>query len=492
MFRNLVDRLNPWMPWVLSALLLCAIGSRLHIVPQHVRNIGFSEPNVIDGIIRVMDGLPLYGDPEQPPYDIIQYAPIHYGICAPICALFHLTKDDPQGIFMVSRSVCLVANLLEMLVLWGFARYLRLNVWSRILLLGLMFTWLHEPYFSRSDSLYQLFCACLFCEAFKGVDSASLSWRRAMLCGMWSALALFSKQSGVGPVAGVALGILIACSWRSAIRFGICALVANLLFLGLVEVTDGVDQFYKNVVLGNVNGFKFPWFAFDVSELYIGMGKWITPAALLAAWSLRGTMKGRAWFLLSAMVITYAWAFLTAFKVGSNMNYFMEHWLLCAITCLLFVQRGLELGKGPAPVLLLALTAVFGLRAMWFTKVFGFSDYPPDETAEYYDDLEAVKDLREHGLRPNDGVFVVGTWSFTEQMLGTQAWLKHEDILNQSREKLPLDHSMMFDNDRNGALRYVLRADSTKPLGQGAELFIGWEPTFKAGRYTVYERERPK
>jgi hypothetical protein len=476
------------MPWILVIALFAAVSSRAWIIPKYVHNIGFSEQNVIDGILRLLDGRHLYGDPEQPPYDIMQYGPVHYYACAAIGHVLGLGEEEPQAAYILSRAVCLAANLGALWLLWGIGRHLRFSAWSRVLLMGLMFTWMHEPFFSRPDSVYQFFCTAIVALSLRTLDQGTVNWTQAMWAGLLSALAVFSKQSGAGFAAAMLLGFVIAGYWRVALRIGVMVLLFNVLFLGVVSGLDGLHNFYANVVLGNVNGFNWPWFALIPSEPYMGMAMWITPAALLAAWYLRRVKKDRATFLIVSMLVSYVWAFATASKVGSNLNYFMEHWLLCAITCLLFVENSTIQAPRIQVGLILALSAIVLLRGAWFTKVFMFSGYPPDERAQYLDDLQAVKDLRQHGLSDTDAVFVVRQYSFIDQALGEQAWLKHKDILHQSREKLPLDHSLVFDNNRNQQLRYVLTTDTTDVLGQDEEVFVDWCHTFNAGRYAVYER----
>lgn len=487
----MIERLKPiarkWLPWLFAAAVLGTFIGRAVIIPRHVHNIGFGEHNVIDGIIRLLEGEALYGDPDRPPYDIIQYSPIIYYVCAGIAAPLGLGKEDPQTLFILCRIVCLVANLLMCVLIWRLGAHLRFAPWARWMLIGLIFTWMHEPYFSRPDSLYQLFCVMLLGSGLKAFDRDELSWQHAWKLGLFSMLVLFSKQSGVGPVAAVGAGFLFAGRWSSVLRFGIAAAVCNVAALAAISAFDGFHNVYANLVLGNVNGYTFPFWAWIPDEPYMGMGYWITPVAFLVAWRMRHDPPARPPFLWVAMLITYLWAFATAGKVGSNVNYFMEHWLLCGVVCLLFVQRA-----GASPMLrfglVAGLSAVFLLRAAWFTKVFAFSDYPEDERVNYMDDLAAASALREHGLRPGDGVFIVGQRSYLDQALGTQAWLKHKDIFRQSGASLPFDHSAAFDNTRNAALRFVLTADTSAAPGMGDEVFTGWAPSFRAGRYTVYER----
>lgn len=488
-FNTVVERGIAWLPYLVPVAMIFVFAARVNIIPRHVHNIGFSESNVIDGIIRLVQGLPLYGDPEQPPFDIIQYGPVMFHACAPVARLFGWGVDDPHRLFMLSRAFCLLCNVLAAVVNWRIGRVLGLPTWCRWLLIGLMATWMHEPYFSRPDSVYQLCCACLVYAALRTTMRHDARWRDAWMMGLWAMLAVFSKQSGVGPVAGVGIGLLVARGWPVAWRYALAALACNVAALAVCSATDGLDNMYANLVQGNVNGYKFPWWCLDPREPYMGMGLWVTPVALWLGYRMR--KAGPVFrFLLPAMVVTYAWAFATAGKVGANMNYFMEHYLLAAITCMLVLySTGVRLSLTRS-VLFTALCAVLFLRASWFTKVFLFSGYPADEYAWYEEDLLARQALQEHGLRPNGGVVILGLQTFLDQQLGSQAWLKMKDIVEQSAERLPLDHSALFDEARNQDLRFVITVDTSYFIGPGMDRFPDWSPAFTTGRYTVHERTR--
>lgn len=476
------------LPWLIAAALICVLIARVGIIPRHVHDIGFSEMNVVDGVVRLLEGRPLYGDPEQPPYDIMQYAPLHYLACAGAAKLLGIDAHDAQALYMTSRWVSLLANVAMCVLLWRIASRLGLSGLSRWLLPGLMFTWLHEPYFSRPDSIYLLCCTGLIGTALQLQAREGPGWLDALRLGAWSALTLFSKQSGVGVVAGVGVAFLLNDGWRAAWRYGLAAFGVNAAALAALVATNGWHNVYANLVLGNVNGWSFPWFIVDPSEPYNGMGLWITPVALLLAHRLRRTHRRMATFLLASMVVTYLWAFAIAGKQGANMNYFMEHWLLCALACLLFIERS---GNGRVPsVVAFALTAMVLVRGAWFTWVFALSGYPPDRVADYRDDVQALRTLESHGLSQGDALFVVDRSSFVDQLAGGRSWLKQKDIIRLSGAALPLDHSAMFDNTRNGALRYVITSDTTAVLGHRYRAFTGWAHSFTAGRYHVYERAR--
>jgi hypothetical protein len=83
-----------YAPWLIALALAGVLVARIGLIPRHVHDIGFSEMNVVDGVVRLLEGLPLYGDPEQPPYDILQYAPLHYLVSAGAAKLLGI---DPHG-----------------------------------------------------------------------------------------------------------------------------------------------------------------------------------------------------------------------------------------------------------------------------------------------------------------------------------------------------------------------------------------------------------
>ena len=60
------------------ALTVTTLASRISLINTHLLNIMGEEQNVVYGIIKWMQGSPLYTDPAILPMDIIQYAPSYY------------------------------------------------------------------------------------------------------------------------------------------------------------------------------------------------------------------------------------------------------------------------------------------------------------------------------------------------------------------------------------------------------------------------------
>lgn len=483
--------LRTWLPALLCIVLLATAATRVSLIPRHVHNIGFSEPNIVDGVQRILSGTPLYGDPEAPPYDIMQYAPLHYYACAVLCVLTGTHADDVQAIYIASRTVSLLTNLLTLWLLWRLGRRLALPAWSRLLWITVLFTAMHEPYFSRPDGLYLFCCIGLFTTTIRALEEPATERRMMLYAALWSTVAIFTKQSAVGPLGATGLALLLQRRWAATGWFVLFTGMACLGALGVVVLANGWHNSYANIVLGNVNGFSMPWFLIVPPEVFSGLAFWITPVALMLG-VINVRTKGRPVdkYLLTGSIVTWVWAFITGMKNGSNVNYLTEHYILSIPIILLWVRDAGDQLRTTQLVLITGLVVVLMARCASIVKTFAFSPYVPDDVAGYYGDIEAAEIIRAHGLAPGDGVFVMGQSSYLEQIFQQQAWLKQTDIIGLSKEALPLDYSAVFDAQRNDRLRYVISADPNEPLGYREHPLTGFVPSFEAGKYTVYVRAR--
>ena len=79
---------------------------------------GGVEGNIIYFVQRLLEGQPLYTDPELPPYAIAQYSPLYYYIVAGVSDLLGFSADDLLPLYMVSRSVSLFLDLLFIVIIF--------------------------------------------------------------------------------------------------------------------------------------------------------------------------------------------------------------------------------------------------------------------------------------------------------------------------------------------------------------------------------------
>src|SRR5687767_7872142 len=75
-------------------------------------DLGGVENNVIYFIQRLITGESLYSNPSNPPYAIAQYGPIYYYVCAAIAKIFGVGADDVLNVFISSRVLSLICNVL--------------------------------------------------------------------------------------------------------------------------------------------------------------------------------------------------------------------------------------------------------------------------------------------------------------------------------------------------------------------------------------------
>ncbi len=139
------------------ALTVTTLASRISLIDTHLLNIMGEEQNVIYGIIKWMQGGPLYTDPAILPMDIIQYAPSYYHLVGGIGELLGVDPSEPQNIYALTRTVGLLLNLLFVVIGYGIARQLGATRWVGILWSAVLFSFLPVQIYSRTDALNLVF-----------------------------------------------------------------------------------------------------------------------------------------------------------------------------------------------------------------------------------------------------------------------------------------------------------------------------------------------
>ena len=138
---------------VIGAVMVWNASLRWQLLFQHRTELGGVEHNVIHGIQKVMLGHTLYEDPEQPPFDVIQYTPAYYLLCAAIGKALGLHGDDARAVFLLSRGVALVLWALMGWLVYRACRIGGAARWSAVLAAGITLCSTWEQAFSRMDAL---------------------------------------------------------------------------------------------------------------------------------------------------------------------------------------------------------------------------------------------------------------------------------------------------------------------------------------------------
>lgn len=464
---TLHDRLSFLLATGLVATSLLTLGLRMQVMGDHSIDFGGSELNVLHGIAQVVRGLPIYSDPEQAPFAVVQYTPAYHVITGKLCMALGIAADDVRGLQQINRAFSLLLNLLTMLVMALAARAARGGPWASVSAAALTSLAFSPHFFARIDSLYAFFFAStiLFVLRWSSRQPDRAGTPELVLAGLCTALALLSKQTAVLLLLIVPLGLVSLRTSRPVLVYLVAFLSAFALLSLLFLHGEGLQLVLKNCIGGLRNGISTAYLDNLLrSPQLLGLGGWLIIALVLGLrWQRAADPPKR--LLGIALIVGLIFAGATALKAGSDYNYFFE------VLALSFLASAAWLKRESAcmlKVLLLGQCMLFaGIRLLalreWRTSFRDESALVATWDAEKHleSDLKRI-------LTP--GQTVVLTYrSPLEVAMSDIVLVGQRDIIQWSN--LPPYDLRRFDAMmRDGRVRYVIsdrRIDSMR--------FIGWE-----------------
>lgn len=446
--------LETWAPRMLLAMLLAVVcwhlSLRLRLIADPRVDLGGAEINTVYGAQKLLLGRPLYEDPEEPPFDVMQYTPAYYALLAGLAEAFHVGPQETDGLFQLGRITALIMNLLICALVFALCRSLGCGTWPSLVVAALTFTLFTEHFYGRGDALYALlFAGALFAYArWKVSDKAWMLLVAALL----SVCCVAAKQSGIMVIGIILLDLLLSSAWRGMRLYG--AALVLLLSLGwlLLVATGSATFFFKNTVQGLANGIS-PSMYREVFALatYKYYAPFHLAIALLAVSAVRsGDRMDR--FLATAMVLALAFGLLTGLKSGSNLNYLFEAHSLAAIVAARWL-RGT--GGWRSAVMLLFVLAFVTYRTRLLQIRVGTEPERTSQAAAHHADLTVHERLINGlGLEPEDHVLITYR-GHLELLLNGQGLLAQKDVIAWSVGEV-YDRSVFLKMMDAGEVRYVI------------------------------------
>lgn len=302
------------LPVVLVAVAMVVV----HCIPLWVTpyQIDYGEGLILDGAISLQQHQPLYPDPQGLPVVIHVYGPLAYAV--PAAAMVGKAPSFPAGRFVI-LGCCVLLSVLLALILRRQTGSLSLGIAFGFLLWtlpGFRF-W---TYLLRADAIAAAF-------TFVGIAIYLRDNRKWYWSVPWFGLAVFSKYSLVAAPVAVFLHLLLNRRTRESVWFGgAFGLVCLVPFAILQYTTSG-------------------WFSFHMFSThpdpysllqFLGLTSliWVSAPVVtaLAAWHVAGSLLGRAPSFPAIYFAVSAFTGLTAGKLGSTTNHFVE-WMLASCLC---------------------------------------------------------------------------------------------------------------------------------------------------------------
>lgn len=323
-----------WILVVIQCIILAALVLlRLKLIFVPIADLGGVEQNVVYGIQRLMSGYDLYQNPEDIPFSIIQYSPLHYLVVSQLASIFGVIYDDVYGVYVVNRACCLLFNLISVTVVWLISkRLLNSNSILALFIATTTFCYFTSGHYGRPDSLYNLFFVCSFyCLILSAVKKTKIV---VLIGGFCMLLAIASKQSGIILIPCWLLCISINYSGKDIIQLliaGALTLVVSCVIVGI----DSIELFYQNAVGGVSNGIDIAYFLNKYLSYFSEIGIWILSSIFCMAYLIHRQKKLDLILAISTLLLL-SFSLVTSLKFGSGSNYYSEYlivsfWLIAYI-----------------------------------------------------------------------------------------------------------------------------------------------------------------
>lgn len=317
-----------------SILLICLaiLGLRIILSTSYLPETGGVSINVVYGIERLLHGSPLYTNPEEAPFPIIQYMPLHFRAVEAISRITG-SENNVRNVILINRLFCLIIDILCSLMIAGICRKtigLKEN-WSWTMAM-IYFCCIPAIIFARVDNLYLIFfCAATgsvlkALAARKNESNEPLSREAWLHSGLFTALAMIAKQTGIFTALFISLYWLLAeKDLRTFMRF---SLVTGIAFITLLFITisGSAKDMILNVIDGVKNGVNLKWFTEVIIKNYFLKHSFLIAAGWLSAILLIRNRGTSSVFNFTGLGICFYFitGSIAALKAGSGPNYFLE------------------------------------------------------------------------------------------------------------------------------------------------------------------------
>ncbi len=469
------------MDWVkhglvvlILGLMVVHLGLRIRLLTDHRVDLGAQEINVVYGIQKIMLGRPLYQDPELPPFDVMQYTPAYYVVCAAIGIAVGVDEHDTYALFLLSRILSLALNLAASGLVYLLCRRVGTAAWSGLAASALVFALHSEQFYSRIDSLYAvLFAAAVLVFVRSIQDGGRREW---IVCALLCALAFLTKQNGVLMIGVVGAYRALARSWRPLGWFVLTAVLFIFVGLGIILIGTAPIDLWKNTVQGLMNGVvERPFHHFRDPGVYKFYAGWHIAALALIGVFFR-SVNAVFRFLAVAMGVSLVFGVAASFKQGSGAHYFFEFHLLVMVACAAWLGSA----SGQVPRAMGGLFLAYGLlfmahRTRQLQALVGGVIERSASLSAYRSDIRVFDVLvRELGLLPHDHVFVTYR-GHLELLLNGQGLLAQKDIIEWSRTP-PFDLSVFEHAMGDGTVRYVISDSAPSPIRFMGQSYSQFKP----------------
>jgi hypothetical protein len=469
---------------------------RVQLSVSYHPDISGSERSSIMPIQYLVNNLPLYVDPNEPPFYIVQYTPIYFYLVALPYKLF-FDPGNVHAIYAASRLVSLLLVLVATLVFFSMLHHrLRISKNASILFacffLGFCSYW--NIYFSRVNSLL-LVGTCVFVYVVAlGYESSNKENTYLLLAMMIAASLFFVKQSGLVHSTVLIAHIFLLGKYRLLGRMMAVGLL--IIVLGIF-VSNGFDtsNLYRNVILGISNGITFDWFFYwTFDKLVFPLSTLIALAFTISFRWLAMPHKPLLHFLSIGITVFFVFALLASLKQGAAVGYFIEFVIvsLLAIALFFFKERKVSglINSVFSGIVVLSLLHFSLLQYM------RHKDYSTRNYEQLYINERAVSTYVKGILGENEFVFAQSGDNFKGYYFGhfmlNQTIAPMYDLVEIGRERGTFNFQSFAKMKSEGRLKFIItpEGEPMQPVMGDNRLNGLYDKAITMNGYDIYEFQR--
>lgn len=485
---------------ILLFFLLFNLFLRIEIISFHHLNVGGVELNVMYGVQRVVAEKTLYTDPTDIPYAVVQYPPFYYYLLGNAAKLCNIDAYEGQGIFVISRIFSLFFNLLlSFLSFWIARRYFKTNFFWAFLSAVLCFISIASHYYSRADSLHiVLFLLSIY--SFLVYLKKDKNNLYLILSAIFTVASIFAKQSGIllGGIIGIYL-LFFLRNFKAILWYGIACALSGVFFLWLTVgfASEDLFVFYQNVYLGLKNGASLTFLKdMFTSQFYLDIMPWYFLGCILAVYFLAKKQEDDKRFLAWAVLLSFIFAIVTGFKIGSSVNYFTEFLVLAFIAFAIFFQDkkgSLYQSKFFKGFFVVGVSVTILFKTLGLFSIIHIDKYLKDDIKTYQTEKKIadyfINDLK---IKKDEYIFSQHR-SYIDHFMLDNAVAPIKDVIEQiyhgSKETFP--YQKIFEDFDKGEIKYLLTTYENPQLQFLDVTFQHFKFLKKIDKYAIYVYQKP-
>ncbi len=303
---------------------------RMILATSYLPETGGVSINVLYGILRILHGNYLYTDPEQPPFPIIQYMPLHFYIIKNLAVAAGI-QENVHGVMVMNRMFCLAIDCISVGILQrSLMKNFSFNFYFSAILSLIYFVCIPGIIFGRGDNLYLLFfiiTATTLMKSYSPGNNASVHPRYLPhIVGMTSSLAVCTKQTGVFLVVLCCIYFLFRKDLlKNLIIYSLVFITCSGIIFLITQPYQSLWEFKLNVVDGVKNGINANWFMeVFLKNFFLKFSYLLAAGLVIAVLLLRSGKEWHYRFAGVAILWYFLAALLSSFKAGSGPNYYLE------------------------------------------------------------------------------------------------------------------------------------------------------------------------